>query len=73
MQKYFIVLTLKNNTDHVSHTLGTHIYALNGSDPEGQPVRYGLGFDPGSKEYFSVDPISGIVTLTEELDREVGL
>ncbi|XP_053088308.1 cadherin-related family member 1-like, partial [Pangasianodon hypophthalmus] len=50
---------------------GTHIYVLNGTDPEGQPVRYGLGFDPGSKEYFSVDPISGIVTLVEELDREI--
>ncbi|KAF4090380.1 hypothetical protein AMELA_G00051200 [Ameiurus melas] len=50
---------------------GTHIYVLNGTDPEGQPVRYGLAFDPGSKEYFIVDPISGIVTLKEELDREI--
>ncbi|XP_060727379.1 cadherin-related family member 1 isoform X5 [Tachysurus vachellii] len=50
---------------------GTHIYILNGTDPEGWTVRYGLGFDPGAKEYFRVDPISGIVTLIEELDREI--
>ncbi|XP_066535930.1 cadherin-related family member 1 [Hoplias malabaricus] len=50
---------------------GTQIYILNGTDPEDQPVRYGLSFDPGSKEYFRVDPKSGIVTLIEELDREV--
>ncbi|KAK3554303.1 hypothetical protein QTP70_020167, partial [Hemibagrus guttatus] len=50
---------------------GTHIYVLNGSDPEGQPVKYGVGFDPGAKEYFSVDSISGIVTLIDELDREI--
>uniref|UniRef100_A0AAR2J6D3 Cadherin domain-containing protein n=1 Tax=Pygocentrus nattereri TaxID=42514 RepID=A0AAR2J6D3_PYGNA len=50
---------------------GTQIYVLNGTDPEGQPVRYGLSFDPGSKEYFRVDPKSGVVTLIEELDREV--
>uniref|UniRef100_A0AAR2K8I4 Cadherin-related family member 1 n=1 Tax=Pygocentrus nattereri TaxID=42514 RepID=A0AAR2K8I4_PYGNA len=49
---------------------GTQIYVLNGTDPEGQPVRYGLSFDPGSKEYFRVDPKSGVVTLIEELDRE---
>uniref|UniRef100_A0A4W4DQ80 Cadherin domain-containing protein n=1 Tax=Electrophorus electricus TaxID=8005 RepID=A0A4W4DQ80_ELEEL len=50
---------------------GTQIYILNGTDPEGQPVRYGLAFDPGSKAYFHVDPNSGMVTLIEELDREV--
>lgn len=50
---------------------GTQIYSLNGSDPEGQEVRYGLSFDPGSKEYFRVEPISGNVTLVERLDREV--
>uniref|UniRef100_A0A3B1JLZ7 Photoreceptor cadherin n=1 Tax=Astyanax mexicanus TaxID=7994 RepID=A0A3B1JLZ7_ASTMX len=49
---------------------GTQIYILNGTDPEGQPVRYGLAFDPGSKEYFRVDPKSGVVTLVEELNRE---
>lgn len=50
---------------------GTQIYCLNGTDPEGQEVRYGLSFDPGSKEYFRVDPISGNITLVEKLDREV--
>ncbi|KAI7805319.1 putative cadherin-related family member 1 [Triplophysa rosa] len=49
---------------------GTQIYVLNGSDPEGQPVKYGLTFESGSKEYFCVHPQSGEVTLIEELDRE---
>uniref|UniRef100_A0A7N6BWY3 Photoreceptor cadherin n=1 Tax=Anabas testudineus TaxID=64144 RepID=A0A7N6BWY3_ANATE len=53
--------------------VGTQIYCLNGTDPEGQEVRYGLSFDPGSKEYFSVDPESGNITLVEKLDREVHL
>uniref|UniRef100_A0AAX7VUS4 Cadherin-related family member 1 n=1 Tax=Astatotilapia calliptera TaxID=8154 RepID=A0AAX7VUS4_ASTCA len=48
----------------------TQIYRLNGTDPEGQEVRYGLSFDPGSKEYFSVDSKSGNITLVEKLDRE---
>ncbi|XP_056465916.1 cadherin-related family member 1 [Gadus chalcogrammus] len=50
--------------------VGTHIYSLNGTDPEGQEVRYGLAFDPGSKQYFRVDPVSGNITLVEKLDRE---
>lgn len=53
--------------------LGTQIYSLNGTDPEGQEVRYGISFDPGSKEYFRVDPVSGNITLVEQLDREVNL
>lgn len=53
--------------------LGTQIYCLNGTDPEGQEVKYGLSFDPGSKEYFRVDPESGNITLVEKLDREVNL
>uniref|UniRef100_A0A3B3VBT1 Photoreceptor cadherin n=1 Tax=Poecilia latipinna TaxID=48699 RepID=A0A3B3VBT1_9TELE len=51
--------------------VGTQIYQLNGTDPEGQEVRYGLSFDPGSKEYFRVDPKSGNITLVETMDREV--
>jgi len=51
--------------------LGAQIYRLNGTDPEGQEVRYGLSFDPGSKEYFRIDPKSGNITLVEKLDREV--
>lgn len=34
-------------------------------------MTYGLSFDPGSKEYFRVDPVSGNITLVEKLDREV--
>ncbi|XP_034049344.1 cadherin-related family member 1-like [Thalassophryne amazonica] len=49
---------------------GTQIYVLNGTDPENDPVRYGLIFEKGSKEYFKVDPKSGNVTLVLELDRE---
>ncbi|XP_049419998.1 cadherin-related family member 1 isoform X2 [Epinephelus fuscoguttatus] len=50
--------------------VGTQIYILNGTDPEGDPVRYGLTFEKGSKEYFRVDSKSGNVTLIQELDRE---
>ncbi|XP_032357300.1 cadherin-related family member 1 isoform X3 [Etheostoma spectabile] len=50
--------------------VGTQIYILNGTDPEGDPVRYGLTFEMGSKEYFRVDSKSGNVTLIQELDRE---
>ncbi|XP_016366957.1 cadherin-related family member 1 isoform X1 [Sinocyclocheilus rhinocerous] len=49
---------------------GTQIYVLNGTDPEGQPVKYGMTFEAESKEYFRVHPKSGTVTLIEELDRE---
>lgn len=49
------------------------MYVLNGTDPEGDPVRYGLTFEKGSKEYFRVDSKSGNVTLVQELDREVKL
>lgn len=47
------------------------MYILNGTDPEGDPIRYGLTFEKGTKEYFRVDPKSGNVTLIQELDREV--
>lgn len=50
---------------------GTQIYCLNGTDPEGHAVSYGLAFDPGTKEYFRVNPKTGNVTLIEPLDREV--
>ncbi|XP_030610846.1 cadherin-related family member 1 isoform X1 [Archocentrus centrarchus] len=50
--------------------VGTQIYILNGTDPEADPVRYGLTFEKGTKEYFGVDPKSGNVTLIQELDRE---
>uniref|UniRef100_A0AAX7VQW5 Photoreceptor cadherin n=1 Tax=Astatotilapia calliptera TaxID=8154 RepID=A0AAX7VQW5_ASTCA len=53
-----------------SFLIGTQIYVLNGTDPEEDPVRYGLAFEKGSTEYFRVDPKSGNVTLIQELDRE---
>lgn len=50
--------------------VGALIYVLNGTDPEDDPVRYGMSFEKGTKEFFRVDPKSGNVTLTQELDRE---
>ncbi|CAL9687497.1 unnamed protein product [Knipowitschia caucasica] len=50
--------------------IGSQIYCLNGTDPEGSTVTYGLSFEPGSKKYFSVNPNTGIITLIEALDRE---
>uniref|UniRef100_A0A803XM20 Cadherin-related family member 1 n=1 Tax=Meleagris gallopavo TaxID=9103 RepID=A0A803XM20_MELGA len=50
--------------------LGAHVYTLNGTDPEGDPVTYGLTYEAGSRRYFSVDGSLGNVTLIEELDRE---
>ncbi|MBN3302718.1 CDHR1 protein, partial [Amia calva] len=50
--------------------VGTQIYILNGTDPEGDPVTFGLAFEAGSKEYFKVDPKTGNITLVQELDRE---
>ncbi|KAJ6650402.1 hypothetical protein lerEdw1_009434, partial [Lerista edwardsae] len=49
---------------------GTHVYTLNGTDPEGDPVTYGMTFEAGSRSYFAIDENYGNVTLIEELDRE---
>ncbi|KAJ0177573.1 hypothetical protein K1T71_006446 [Dendrolimus kikuchii] len=50
-----------------STPVGTVVYTLQGVDPEGLPIKYGLvGTDK-----FSVDPVSGNVTLDRPLDREV--
>ncbi|XP_032987220.1 cadherin-related family member 1 isoform X3 [Rhinolophus ferrumequinum] len=51
--------------------VGSHVYTLNGTDPEGDPVSYHISFDPSSRSVFSVDPNFGNITLVEELDREV--
>ncbi|XP_055085698.1 cadherin-related family member 1 isoform X2 [Periophthalmus magnuspinnatus] len=50
--------------------IGAVVYVLNGTDPEDDPVTFGLSFDKGTKEFFRVEPKSGKVTLTQELDRE---
>ncbi|XP_021253314.1 cadherin-related family member 1 isoform X2 [Numida meleagris] len=50
--------------------VGAHVYTLNGTDPEGDPVTYGLTYEAGSRRYFSVDENLGNVSLIEELDRE---
>lgn len=51
--------------------LGSHVYTLNGTDPDGDPVSYHISFDPSARSVFSVDLNLGNVTLVEELDREV--
>uniref|UniRef100_A0A4W5NZ03 Cadherin related family member 1 n=1 Tax=Hucho hucho TaxID=62062 RepID=A0A4W5NZ03_9TELE len=53
--------------------VGTQLYILNGTDPEGEAVWFGLTFEKGTKEYLSVDPKSGNITLIQELDREVSV
>ncbi|EPY88984.1 cadherin-related family member 1-like protein [Camelus ferus] len=50
--------------------VGSHVYTLNGTDPEGDPVSYHISFDPSARNIFSVDPNFGSITLVEELDRE---
>ncbi|CAB1338656.1 unnamed protein product [Coregonus sp. 'balchen'] len=50
--------------------VGTQLYILNGTDPEGEAVWFGLTFEKGTKEYLRVDPTSGNITLIQELDRE---
>ncbi|XP_045426670.1 cadherin-related family member 1 isoform X2 [Pipistrellus kuhlii] len=51
--------------------VGSHVYTLNGTDPEGEPVSYHISFDPSTRSVFSVDSSFGNITLIEELDREV--
>lgn len=46
--------------------VGSVVYQLQGSDPEGSNVTFG---SIGS-EHFEVDPISGNITLIKPLDRE---
>uniref|UniRef100_A0ACB8F8C8 Cadherin- member 1 n=1 Tax=Sphaerodactylus townsendi TaxID=933632 RepID=A0ACB8F8C8_9SAUR len=48
----------------------THVYTLNGTDPEGDQVTYGISFEAGTRSYFAVDENYGNITLVEELDRE---
>ena len=46
--------------------VGSTIYKLRGTDPEGSSVYFSI-----SGEYFSVNKFSGDVTLIRELDREL--
>lgn len=45
--------------------VGSPVYKLIGSDPEGSSVHYSI-----SGEHFTVDRKSGVVTLLKKLDRE---
>ena len=58
---FFFQYTLTENTP-----VGSVVYTLKGSDPEGTPVSF-----TGSGDVLSVHPVSGAVTLVEPLDREV--
>ncbi|KAI8521682.1 Cadherin-23 [Branchiostoma belcheri] len=49
---------------------GTAIAQLTAIDPEGKSVMYGVEGEIGQR-YFLVDPITGIVELYREFDREV--
>ncbi|KAM6157047.1 cadherin-related family member 1 [Erethizon dorsatum] len=50
--------------------VGSHVYTLNGTDPDGDPVSYHISFDPSARSIFAVDLNLGNITLVEELDRE---
>ncbi|XP_013185198.1 cadherin-87A [Amyelois transitella] len=45
--------------------VGTPVYHLKGIDPENSQLRYSI-----SGQYFSVDALTGVVTLARSLDRE---
>ncbi|CAK1552466.1 unnamed protein product [Leptosia nina] len=45
--------------------VGTPVYQLKGIDPDNSPLRYSI-----SGQYFSVDPVTGVVTLAKSLNRE---
>ncbi len=53
--------TLTENTP-----VGSAIYTLQGKDPEGSRVKYGLQ----GTDQFAVDPNTGVVTVTRPIDRE---
>ncbi|XP_034663045.1 cadherin-87A isoform X2 [Drosophila subobscura] len=58
--------TLNNIVLYENVPLGTDVFRLEGYDPEGSVVTFGaIGSD-----HFSVDPVSGNITLVKPLDRE---
>ena len=65
-------LAPKFTADMNQHTIventpvGTVIYTLKGEDPEDSAVRFGLQ----GTDKFSVDPVTGDVTVVKDIDRE---
>ncbi|KAH8382777.1 hypothetical protein KR009_005221 [Drosophila setifemur] len=58
--------TLNNIVLYENVPVGTVVFRLEGYDPEGSAVSFGsIGSD-----HFSVDPVSGNITLVKPLDRE---
>ncbi|XP_077999586.1 cadherin-23-like [Glandiceps talaboti] len=49
--------------------IGSGVYTLHGEDPEGSEVTYGITGLTGTS-LFDVNPVTGIVTLKTQLDRE---
>ena len=45
--------------------VGTVVYTLQGRDPEGSPLEFTI-----SGDYFSVNRVTGDITLVKALDRE---
>ncbi|KAF7987447.1 hypothetical protein HCN44_003209 [Aphidius gifuensis] len=47
--------------------VGTRVFTLKGHDPENSNVKYGIQ----STDKFTVDPSTGVITLSKPLDREI--
>lgn len=58
---------MNNEAFQESTPVGTVVYTLEGYDPEGGNVTFGL-IDSGN---FMVDPLTGKVSIVKALDREV--
>lgn len=58
---------MNNEAFQESTPVGTIVYRLEGYDPEGGNVTFGL-IDSGN---FMVDPLTGQVSIIKALDREV--
>lgn len=58
---------MNNEAFQESTPVGTVVYKLEGYDPEGGNVTFGL-IDSGN---FMVDPLTGQVSIIKALDREV--
>lgn len=57
------------------HVSGTLIYKLQGTDPDGDPLSFGVRSQPGSDviRVENISPSEADVYLNKELDREVKL